>query len=85
MDITFAIIVIIGWIIVGVVAAKRERSVIGWMLLAMFISPFIVLLILLCLPNKRKVRLAEEAKEEQRRREHHELIAALAGRRDGIN
>lgn len=85
MELTFAVVTVVLWVAVGIVAAKRERSIIGWMLLAMFISPFIVLLIILCLPNKRKLRLVEEAKEEQRRREHMEIVAALAGRRDGIN
>lgn len=85
MDIVFAIITVTLWVVVGVVAAKRERSVIGWMLLAMFISPFIVLLIIMCLPNKRKARLAEEEKELQRRREHMEIVAALAGRNNGAN
>lgn len=85
MELVFAIITVTLWVIVGVVAAKRERSVIGWMFLAMFISPVITLLILLCLPNKRKARLAEEAKEERRHREHVELIAALAGRKNGAD
>ncbi|WII71751.1 hypothetical protein QJS83_14900 [Bdellovibrio sp. 22V] len=82
MDIVFAIITVTLWVVVGVVAARRERSVVGWMFISAFISPFIVLLIILCLPNKRKVRLAEEEKELQRRREHLEIVAAIAGRKD---
>lgn len=89
MELLIAILSFILWVVSGVIASRRERSVIGWLLLGVFISGFITVVLLLMLPNKRKLRLAaeakEEAKEDQRRREHMEIVAALAGRSNGAN
>lgn len=52
-------------IVTGVLASRRGRSVIGWLLLALIFTP-IVLLILLVLPD-RSVKVCPQCAEEVKR------------------
>lgn len=53
-------------IVSGAIAASRGRSVIGWVLLAIFVAP-ITMLILLALPSRRTDTVAHQILAEQRR------------------
>lgn len=50
--VVFSILLILGiyiglYVLVAVMAQKRNRSIVGWLLLSLFLSPFIVIIILL--------------------------------------
>src|ERR1700731_1057166 len=54
----FTVLVVVSWLIIfpsvaGVLARKKDRSVIGWVLLVLFLTPIWILL-LLALPTKGK-------------------------------
>jgi Uncharacterised protein family UPF0547 len=54
----FTFLVVVSWLIIfpsvaGVLARKKDRSVIGWVLLVLFLTPIWILL-LLALPTKGK-------------------------------
>ncbi|ADQ52826.1 hypothetical protein AsFcp4_264 [Aeromonas phage AsFcp_4] len=69
----------IGWlvflIVTLVLANSRGRSVLGWFIITVFLTPLFSIILLLILPNLRK------EKEEQRR---HDLMMAamLASKKD---
>ncbi|AUE22646.1 hypothetical protein Ah1_00105 [Aeromonas phage Ah1] len=69
----------IGWlvflIVTLVLANSRWRSVLGWLIITIFLTPLFSIILLLILPNLRK------EKEEQKR--HDMLMAAmLASKKD---
>ncbi|UYD60292.1 hypothetical protein OPFAMLBM_00293 [Aeromonas phage avDM12-TAAL] len=71
--------IVIGWlvflIVTLVLANSRGRSVLGWLIITIFLTPLFSIILLLILPNLRK------EKEEQKR--HDMLMAAmLASKKD---
>lgn len=50
-------------VIVGVVAQLKNRSIFGWILLSLFISPLISVVLLLVLPMKQIVEKIEKKVE----------------------
>ena len=62
-------------VIVGAAANGRGRSVAGWIVLAVLISPLLALILLVVMPNLRDQR----AREELHRTELQHLAAIAAG------
>ena len=58
-------------IVIGVVAACRGRSGVGWFLFSLLLSPLFGFILVVCLPNLKAQRAAD--------RRHNELIAAMRG------
>ena len=75
------IIWVIFAVIVGAAASGRGRSVAGWIVLAILISPLLALILLVVMPNLRDQRAREAAHGQQL--EH--LAAIAAGSQLAVN
>jgi hypothetical protein len=76
MDLLVILVFFIGAIFVGAAAGARGRSGFGWFLLSLFVTPFLTVLLVLCLPN-----LAAIARQKA---QHDELLQALRTASAGV-
>jgi hypothetical protein len=76
MDLLVILVFFIGAIFVGAAAGARGRSGFGWFLLSLFVTPFLTVLLVLCLPN-----LAAIARQKA---QHDELLQALRAASAGV-
>jgi hypothetical protein len=47
-------------LVVGIAASARDRSFLGWTIIAAILSPLLGLIFLLCLPNRRHEKILRE-------------------------
>ena len=56
---------LIGTILAGVIADKKERSVFGWVVLSLFISPLIAIIIVAVIGESHETRIKRIVEEEK--------------------
>jgi Flp pilus assembly protein TadB len=76
MDLLVILALFLGALFVGAAAGARGRSAGGWFLLSLFVTPFLTVLLVLCLPN-----LAAIARQKA---QHDELLQALRAASAGV-